>query len=326
MNTNRPHEELDHDERELARVVRALPGSEPSPALDLRILKAAQDAVATTPGKRSRRALWASSSAGSLWGIGTAAAAVLAVGVSWQLFMRGPTGNFPASRPVVVAEDKAQDRDATSVDFVTAAPKVQEQVATAETDQPVQLKERAAAAAEPARQRENEQSAGGPQPFLDEHVAVASKTEAQGQKSDDFRADSGLAANAISDNAAPASAPVATMAAPALEQSAPAAPAAPPPPMDAERSEQPALAKAATSTGELAGAAAPAGQSIAETPQAARHRVRADVRLYPESWLRKIRSRLQQGDTAGARASLKLFVEAYPQATVPDNLKPLLEE
>ena len=66
MNTpNSPHEELDADERELARVVRALPGNEPSAALDLRILRAAQDAVAATPQKRTRRALWASSSAGS---------------------------------------------------------------------------------------------------------------------------------------------------------------------------------------------------------------------------------------------------------------------
>src|SRR5690349_1068585 len=115
MNSNRPHEELDNDERDLARVVRALPGNEPSPALDLRILKAAQDAVAVTPAKRTRRALWATSSAGSLWGFGTAAAAVLAVGVSWQLFMRAPTSNLPASAPAVVAESAEKDRDATSV-------------------------------------------------------------------------------------------------------------------------------------------------------------------------------------------------------------------
>ena len=47
MNTREPiTEPLDDDEREFARVVRALPAGEPPAALDARILKAASDAVA----------------------------------------------------------------------------------------------------------------------------------------------------------------------------------------------------------------------------------------------------------------------------------------
>jgi TolA-binding protein len=107
--------------------------------------------------------------------------------------------------------------------------------------------------------------------------------------------------------------------------------------MAPERREQEDFAKSSASSGLIAGGAAPAtaavgqakadsGQATAESPDATRRRVRADVRLYPESWIRKIRTRLKQGDTAGARASLKLFVETYPQEAVPENLKPLLGE
>jgi len=96
---------------------------------------------------------------------------------------------------------------------------------------------------------------------------------------------------------------------------------------------QSAMAKTADSAGVLAGAAAPASQPEGQATQAdketwvsARQRVRADARLYPESWILKIRSRLRRGDVIGARASLKLFVESYTQETVPSNLKPLLDE
>jgi len=344
MNTNRPHEELDDDERELARVVRALPGNEPSPALDLRILRAAQDAVAVTLAKRTRRALWATSSAGSLWGFGTAAAAVLAVGVSWQMFMRAPTSNLPASGPAAITESTEKDRDTTSVDFVPA-PKVaqlaEDQIASAPASQAVMQAPRPALAAEPMRQA-SKPIADAPQAFLDEHVDKANETRARDdgetrlaaseQSSNDLRADAASAKRAIAENAPAENAAAAP--APELAQ----APASPP--MDSERREQSdsaasassAMAKTTASTGLLAGAAAPAGQAEAEskqdteTAQDARHRVRLDARLYPESWILKIRSRLNHGDVAGARASLKLFVEHYPQETVPENLKPLLGE
>ena len=53
MNTREPiTEPLDDDEREFARVVRALPAGEPPAALDARILKAASDAVAARPRRR----------------------------------------------------------------------------------------------------------------------------------------------------------------------------------------------------------------------------------------------------------------------------------
>ena len=82
MNTERDHS-LDADERELARVLRALPASEPSAALDTRILAMGRDAVVTAPqltdeAQPRRRPRW-------LWGTGVAASCVLAAGLAWRL-------------------------------------------------------------------------------------------------------------------------------------------------------------------------------------------------------------------------------------------------
>ena len=77
---------LQDDEIALARVLRALPAGEPSAAVDAAILAAATDAVAAGPGERPRSARprrvlpWLPT-----WAIGTAAAAVLAVGIGVQL-------------------------------------------------------------------------------------------------------------------------------------------------------------------------------------------------------------------------------------------------
>lgn len=86
MSTDR-HDPLDADERELARVLRALPAGEPPSTLDTRILAMARDAVVATPHNRDeahpRRARrW-------VWGTGVAASCVLAAGLVWRL---GGTG------------------------------------------------------------------------------------------------------------------------------------------------------------------------------------------------------------------------------------------
>ena len=79
MTTQLPdHDPLDENERAFARIVRALPAGDPPAALDALILKASSDALAV-PNKR--RAVWLSST-GSLWGIGSAAAAVLVMGIA----------------------------------------------------------------------------------------------------------------------------------------------------------------------------------------------------------------------------------------------------
>ena len=107
MTTPSQHEPLDEHERALARVLRALPGAEPSAAVDQRILRAAADAAAST--RRPALRWLAVGSAG--WGIGGAAAAVLALGVGWHLL--DPTRNVPFERTAPTAHAESSDEAVT---------------------------------------------------------------------------------------------------------------------------------------------------------------------------------------------------------------------
>lgn len=94
----RPLEPLNDNERDLARIVRALPGGEPSMALDARILKAASNATAAS--SKRHVGWWVS-------GIGTAAAAVLAIGVSWQM-RHTASLSIPTERSMIVNEQESE--------------------------------------------------------------------------------------------------------------------------------------------------------------------------------------------------------------------------
>lgn len=74
------HAPLTPEERTLAAVARALPSATPSPELDARILAASRVALDASAA-RARRHHWAL----PRWGVGSAAAALLAVGVVWQM-------------------------------------------------------------------------------------------------------------------------------------------------------------------------------------------------------------------------------------------------
>lgn len=77
-----PPEPLDDEERELARALRGLPSSMPPPELDARILGASRRAIAITPKPRGQHQRW-------VWGLSTAAAAVLAAGVLLKMHSEG---------------------------------------------------------------------------------------------------------------------------------------------------------------------------------------------------------------------------------------------
>ena len=111
------HDPLDESERALARIVRALPAGDPPAALDALILKASSDALARP---NRRRLAWLSAT-GSLWGIGSAAAAVLVLGIAWQR-MNPPMMSLPASSPVPVAEDIRSDAS-QPVEFKQESPR-----------------------------------------------------------------------------------------------------------------------------------------------------------------------------------------------------------
>lgn len=288
MNTNRPPTEpLDEQERELARIVRALPGGEPPPALDARILRSAANAAAAS---RRPSARWLASAA-SLWGIGGAAAAVLALGVSWQMiYGNSHSGVESASAPAAMSE--ADDQSPVAVEF---QPQPAQDAATAQALPPAAPPAPTAAAAAgnqaPASARRLDQptaasrlaAATEPQAFaedhLDEHVAARSE-------SSEARDNAGASAGAL--------------AAPAL----------------AERATGTAMAKAAADSSAPA-AAPPLGGAARERQQAP---------MKPSTWLARIRELRDAQRHAEARASLLEFHRRYPDFVIPSDLAPLLRE
>ncbi len=125
MNTQPPrqHEVLSDEERELARVVRALPGGGPPAALDALILKAASDAVASSHSQKKSR--WTKGLLGTsaLW-IGTAAASILTIGIGWQVFqsMGAPIDELPDSENVMSKQetDSSHKSDSITVEMMPA--------------------------------------------------------------------------------------------------------------------------------------------------------------------------------------------------------------
>ncbi|MEO8001480.1 MAG: hypothetical protein ABI644_06350, partial [Arenimonas sp.] len=125
MNTQPPsqHESLNPEERDLARVVRALPGGEPPASLDALILKAASDAVASSHSHKKPR--WAKTWLGTsaLW-LGTAVASILTVGIGWQVFqsMSAPIYELPDDQNVMSRQevDSSHKDDSLTVDMIPA--------------------------------------------------------------------------------------------------------------------------------------------------------------------------------------------------------------
>ena len=283
MNTNLPPTEpLDEQERELARIVRALPGGEPPPALDARILRSAANTAASS---RRPSARWLASAA-SLWGIGGAAAAVLALGVSWQMIYGNPhSGVERASAPAAMSE--ADDQSPMAVEF---KPRPAEATTTAQAmpppASPTVAQNRAPASARRLdRPAPAPQVAAAPEPQafaedrLDEHVAARAE-------SSDARDNAGVSNGAL--------------AAPAL----------------AERASGNAMAKAAADSSAPAAALSLGGAA----------RERQQVPMKPSTWLARIRELRDAQHHAEARTSLREFHRRYPDFVIPSDLAPLLRE
>lgn len=122
-----PLEPLDDDERQLARALGGLPSSMPPPELDARILGASRRAIAIAPKPRTHGRGW-------VWGLSTAAAAVLAVGVLLKMHTQGrdqmiapvaqaPVAAEPVASPVGIGPSaNATAAGAMSADMETARP------------------------------------------------------------------------------------------------------------------------------------------------------------------------------------------------------------
>jgi hypothetical protein len=314
MNTLPPNEPLDDQEREFARILLALPSGEPSPALDAKILRAATNAAASS--KRPVRRVLAS--AGALWGIGSAAAAVLALGVAWQLRYGAPdhaaAPRAPRALAVSVSDDgsvqvvlSSQPADAPFVAPAPPPPMEMQKPATAKLRRAPAQPASGLAAPAPAAAAEPEAFA---RDHLDEHVssadaALAAREQAaaaEGARAEEVLELKGRAADDARQRAAKMAASNAAAAAPAMAEAAP--PAVPPP---ASRADTESSAAGYASGGLVA------------------QKAEADTRK-PGTWLADIRKLRDQGHIQEARASLVEFRKKYPKWVVPTDLAPLLSE
>ena len=281
-------EALDEQERELARILRALPGGEPPAALDARILKAAGNAAATSRRPRTR---WIAS-AGALWGIGGAAAAVLALGVSWQLMYPQNRSMRPEAAPAARMEDKAED-SAVSVELkdeqssLPGNAPASSPALTSAMQAPAAQAQSAAPGAPPPPPAP--MTAASPESFasehLDEHVTTSADVAASAEMVPPAAAVAGrseTASNAV--------------------EAAPAAKAA-----AESRMSQRATASDAAATG-----------GLAMTPESGP--------MKPANWFAHIRQLQAQNRSAEAKASLLEFQKRYPNFVIPSDLAPLLRE
>lgn len=298
-----PNEPLDASEREFARIVRALPGGEPPPALDAAILRAATNAVAAQrrPGARLL------ASAGAMWGIGSAAAAVLALGVVWQ--MRYGSPDRAAAESAAPAAQMVSDREedeAVAVDFGALradAPASAPPPAEVASAQPSASLQRAPERAPPAPASPPPPPpavAAAPEPYpadhLDEHAAReainpvdASSLESTTVLTEEQKA---RADSRERDNYA-------------------AKAAAAPPAAAASASADMAAGRAEAGANALGGLAAPRQQAAP---------------MKPATWLEEIRRLRDAGRLDEARVRLVEFRREYPKWVIPTDLAPLLSE
>lgn len=334
---------LQDDEVELARVLRALPAGEPSAKVDAAILAAATDALnrrAPAPTVAPRRAAKTARWALPTWAIGTAAAAVLAVGIGMQL--RPPLSQEPEQATAPAARQELPEaRERLSVELVEpeAAPLPQMAPPPSATDDvlrrapapapppppPAPVVPESPAPASVAADAFPIEAAVEAAPEPESDAATLDSVEVTGSRikpTDEAgdrarRAHQDLYATRAQAEAADAEARQQAYARREAEAQAKAAQEAP------------------LSFGETAaGAGAPAAAAPAPAPYAAPAPARDDAanvlppvaddaRLPPGDWLERIRERLRQDDRAGARASLQRFLQTHPDVPVPADLEPL---
>ena len=286
-------EPLDEHERELARVLRALPAGEPPAALDQRILRAAADASATP--RRARHRWLAFGGAG--WGIGGAAAAVLALGVSWHLI--DPTRNGPFERSAPATLEQPSD-DAITVTLPEAR--------LVESDAAVTAPGAVPAPKATPRQR----SQLRPAPARAQSASPAANSAAE-------------VAPPVAAAPAPPPAPTepfADLAGTASDATGTWAPEPAGVEAEAQRRAE-ARAERAEAAREIAAAAIPLQSPARATGESAK--VRADS-MTPAAWFAEVRRLRDARRHAEAADSLLRFRRAYPHYPVPADLLPLLRE
>lgn len=319
---------LTPEERELARLIGRPLGDGPSARLDADILamaRAPQQPAAERPvaaplpsaSLSSNRSSWRRRR-GLTSSLAVAASLVLVVGLAWQL--------RPAQPPTPPLHDAASDAYAAAdvATPVAAEPEARTQAAPAaappapaEVAMPV-----SPPAAVHAPMVQAPPAVAKPPPVPPAHPAPAASMR-------------------HAETVAAQEAPQSYSAAPAFAPPAPPAPPAPAPVAASANADQTATAQLDAATAALAAdatarqfKAAPANVSVegsvvrrrAVTAAAMPSDIEADAALSRHKWLKRIRERRDAGDLTGARASLQRFAQDYPEARIPQDLRPLLKD
>lgn len=348
--TSRDHEPLTPEERDLARrLARVDGGAAPSPALDARILAAARAGHNATPSpvvrempvRRRRRFAWTA-------GLGVAASVMLAVGIAWQLRPQ-PDADVQFSEAPAAADAVRDDEPLAEVRAPEAFPASPAPPPPPPQQPKVVSSERAASV--PAQEaRARRQFSPPPQESRQKQTEAAESGRAEAPVVfDDPSPVDALAPPA----AAPALAPPAPPPQPApREQQAASEPPpdlfAPSPEAAGATPEEPAReherkASAAEAghdaakqrradaldrievTGSRIHDEAEHDAGFADQPYDDEPPASADSPEVRTAWLARIRELLGEGKTDAARASLAEFHRRYPDAPLPDDLRPLLQ-
>lgn len=334
MNRDEP---LTPEERELSRLLGRRAEQAPPAALDAAILAAARaavdtppaDAVASPEAPRTQRTRprWP-----AVFGI--AASMVFAIGIAWQLRPEPPP--IPAGEAAVAAAPAAAE-DSAAADQAAGNRAADSAVVAADPGTAPAAPEAAPVAAAPA-------------------PAIARASKPVPAEPDE------ASAQAARSMAADAAADVSFAALPPAPPAAPPAPPAPPAPAAYPApTPTPALAPAASGALKARAASAPAANAAEveraqaldrveitsmkrEAPSrsapgimrrstdaglsadAVQAEVDADARLPRRQWLQKIRTRRDDGQRDLARASLERYMQQYPEARLPRDLRPLLDD
>ena len=278
---------LDAEEAAAAAALRALPANDPSPELDARVLAMARAALGeAAPRARSQAAARGRRKPRALWWLGSAAGAVMAAGIGWQLggFSEptSPAGD-PPSAPVVSGAGAAGANSEFEVLMIPRRPATTGEESAVPSERPTRA---GAVPAERAR-------------IAPLQPLPASRLEQSTPRSP---------APAAPASAAPGEPEIAAPATPPQST----APQAELPSATMDKPEDAALDEIVVTGSRVAGSDFPP--------------VAQDFRLVPDDWVERIRARRDAGDVESARRSLVAFMRANPQRPVPVDLRPLLSE
>ncbi|MEN5263347.1 hypothetical protein ACX94F_11625 [Stenotrophomonas hibiscicola] len=320
MNRDEP---LTPEERELSRLLGRRAEQAPPAALDAAILAAARaavdtppaDAVASPEAPRTQRTRprWP-----AVFGI--AASMVFAIGIAWQLRPEPPP--IPAGEAAVAAAPAAAEDSALVAADPATAPAAPEAAPVAAAPAPA-----IARASKPVPAEPDEASAQAARSMAADaaaDVSFAALPPAPAAAPPAPPAPPAPAAYSAP-TPAPALAPAASGALKARAASAPAANAA-----EVERAQALDRVEITSMKREAPSRSAPGimrrGSDARLSADAVQAEVDADARLPRRQWLQKIRTRRDDGQRDLARASLERYMQQYPEARLPRDLRPLLDD